>query len=246
MTGDSRSGIGNTARETSDTDATNIGHPARTMRRLAAVACWSAFILLWNRSATTPPLDVAMPLSGSRSVTAEFDLPFQDNFDLYLSFPRQELSEDQRDFVRGSAFCTEKDCNSDSIIPVNWSLYRSYDGMLAGHGEVETAGGNLFSSNDISRKVGSIKVPSERYRIEVTIPREIPALHGASARIRVRLLLKHGSSWNFALGFWGLIITVYLVWPYAALQVLYTLLRLAPRRTRAADQSSSRSELSDS
>ncbi|SBV36335.1 conserved exported hypothetical protein [uncultured Stenotrophomonas sp.] len=207
----------------------------RLLLLLALLAIWLSLFTAWAYWVTADPLNAPIALTPAGMVDKKIHVVVPEHYTLVFRFKRAGQPYEQLRTLLGGAAST----TAGIPIPIRWSLATVSDGRILASGEVDSAGISAWSSADIERKIGGIRVPSGRYRFKAQVLRGIPELAHIDTRLAMRGTPKASSTWQISLVWWGSIANMLLLAPLAVLLLLLLLWRAGRAAFHAAKKAAS-------
>jgi hypothetical protein len=195
----------------------------RLLLLLALLATWLSVFTAWTFWVTADPLDEPIALAPAGKIDKEIHIVVPEHYTLVFRFMRAGQQYEQLRTLLGGAAST----TAGIPIPIRWSLATVSDGRTVASGEVDSAGMSAWSSADIERNIGGIRVPSGRYRLKAQVLRDVPELAYIDTRLAMTNDSKAFSSWQISLVWWGGIANMLLLGPLAVILLLVLLWRAA-------------------
>ena len=195
----------------------------RLLLLLALLATWLSLFTAWTYWVTTEPLDEPIALAPAGMIDREIRIVVPEHYTLVMRFMRSGRSSEQWRTLRDGIAST----TAGILVPIRWSLTSVSNGRAVASGEIDAIGAYRWSSSDIDREIGGIRVPSGRYRFKAQILRDVPEFAHIDTRLAMTGTPKASSTWQISLVWWGNIVNMMLIGPLAIILLLVLLWRAA-------------------
>lgn len=191
---------------------------------LVLIALWSLLFPMWNDYVIKSPLDASIPLSPKGTVEKEVQIVIPEIYDLNLVFERANIPYEQLKMLLGDwVYKDGKPIPSGVRVPVRWTLTSLADGKIIVSGEIDSFGSTGWSTAEVTRAIGYIRVKSGKYLFRAEILRDVNEFKHIKTRIAMQHRTKTSSTWQMNFLFWGQLVTIFVLWP-AALIIVFSLL----------------------
>ena len=191
----------------------------RLLLVLALLATWLALFSVWSRWVTAEPLDEPIALAPAGMIDREIHIVVPEHYTIVMRFMRAGRSSEQWRTLRDGIAST----TAGILVPVRWSLTSVSNGRAVASGEIDAIGAYRWSSSDIDREIGGIRVPSGRYRFKAQVLRDVPEFAHIDTRLAMTGTPKASSTWQISLVWWGSIVNMMLVGPLMVILLLVLL-----------------------
>ncbi len=193
---------------------------------LVVIALWLSLFPIWSRWVTANPLDEAITLAPRGAINREIRVVIPEHYDLNLVFERANIPFEELKTLLGDwAYKDGKPIPSGMRVPIRWILKTVSSGSVVASGEIDSFGTITWSSTEVYRQVGHLRVAPGRYIFSAEILGDVPELAHIKTRLSMELHPKASSTWQITFAFWGSIANFFLVWPAAVIIVLMLLWR---------------------
>ncbi|MEY3446673.1 MAG: hypothetical protein RIR45_1428, partial [Pseudomonadota bacterium] len=200
----------------------------RSIVTLLISSLWIVLFTIWTELVTANPIDVPIDLGKVGEVNHSVSIFSQESYTVHLVIERGNKSVKELELLMGSMRATmvgELPPPSGILLPLQWSLSSATDGRQVASGSADTKESSGWSAAQVFRTVGYFSVPSGRYTFHVKTLSTIPEFSSIPAKIVAQTRGSTSSTSQMSFVWWGTIATYVVVWPMAALALLFLIYR---------------------